>query len=269
VVATSERHPCWGAIAGAVGLLLVAVACGGPSPHDVERSLREFELADQLRKEGSTAAAVEHLRKSIELDPGNGRAHALMGLMILLRGEYVAAVEHLREGERHLVDDESVGAPRALAEARNWLGIALMQAKKYDEAVEVLRKSAMDIGNTAPHTAWGNLGIALYESEEYVEALTALEQAVSIQPRFCLGYYNMGRVHVAQENLERAEEALTRAIEADEDCTERYQPAYRLRGEVRARLGRRHDAVDDLERCVEIAPDTSDADACRRLLGAE
>lgn len=256
-------------VAAWVAALACLAACGGPSQQDVHRSMREFELADQLQKEGNTAASVEHLRKAIELDPDNGRAHALLGLIILLRGEHAAAVDHLREAERHLADDEAVGAPRALAETRNWLGIALMQTERYAEAAEVLRKSAMDISNTAPHTAWGNLGIALYENEEYAEALSALEQAVNIQPRFCLGYYNMGRVHVAQENLEQAEGALTRAIEADEDCIERYQPAYRLRGEVRARLGRRDDAVADLERCVEIAPDSSDADTCRRLLGGD
>jgi type IV pilus assembly protein PilF len=249
--------------------LVLAAACAGPSQHEIERSMREFELADQLRREGSTGAAVQHLRKAIELDSKNGRAHALLGLILLLRGDHAVSVEHLRTGEKHLAEDESVGAPRALAEARNWLGIALMQAQRYDEAVEVLRKSATDLSNTAPHTAWGNLGIALYENAEYGEALSALEQAVRMQPRFCLGYYNMGRVHVAREDLARADKALVQAIEADEDCAERYQAAYRLRGEVRARLGRNEDAVADLERCVEIAPRTADADACRRLLGGE
>jgi type IV pilus assembly protein PilF len=250
-------------------LAVVLGACAGASQQDVERSMREFELADQLRKEGSTAAAVEHLRKAIDLDPKNGRAHALLGLIVMLRGDHLTAVGHLRSGEKHLEQDESVGAPRALAETRNWLGIALMQVQRYDEAAEVLRKSATDLSNSAPHTAWGNLGIALLEKQEYAEAMEALQQAVRMQPRFCLGYYNMGRIHVAREELPAAEEALTHALEADEDCADRYQAAYRLRGEVRAHLGRHEDAVADLERCVEISPRSADAGACRRLLGAE
>lgn len=249
---------------------LVLLGCGaGPSQQEVERSMREFQLADQLAKEGNLAAAVEHLRKSLELDPRNGRAHVVLGYIKLNRGDADGAVEHLRKGVQYLAEEPAVGAPRALAEARSILGVALVQRGDYDEAIEVLRASATDLANTSPHTAWGNLGMAYYEKGEYAQAMEAFSQAVKMQPRFCQGYYNMARVHVAGERLEQAEQALTRALEADEECAERYQAAYRLRGEVRARLGNREDAVHDLERCIAIAPKSEDARACRRLLGAD
>ena len=58
------------------------------------------------------------------------------------------------------------------------------------------------------------------------------------------------------------------AIEADEACADapQLQGAWRLRGEVRARLGRRADALADLERCVALGADTEEGQRCQRLL---
>ncbi|MFW6051196.1 MAG: tetratricopeptide repeat protein [Myxococcota bacterium] len=254
--------------AAVLGAVLTACA-GGPTQQEVERSAREFRLAATLRDEGNTAAAVEHLRKALALDPDNAHAHALLGFIRMERGELELAREHLRRAEKLESSREGVGSGRTVAEVRNWLGIVLIELGRHDEAVEVLRASASDLANTAPHLAWGNLGMAYFEKKEYDQALEALEQAVRVQPRFCVGYFRMGRVHFEQGALEKADEALTRALEADDVCGERYQAAYRLRGEVRARLGRRSDAIHDFERCVELEPDTEDAAACRRLLGGD
>lgn len=231
--------------------------------------MREFQLAATLREEGNTAAAVEHLRKSLDLDPQNAHAHALMGFIHMERKDFQSAQTHLKEAVALLEGRDGVGSGRTVAEIRNWQGLALIELERYDQAVEVLRASASDLTNTAPHLAWGNLGLAYLETGEYEAALQALEQAVQVQPRFCVGYYRMGRVHFEREALPEAAEALTKALEADEMCEEGYQEAWRLRGEVRARLGQREQAVRDFERCVELAPKTEDGRACRRFLGAD
>lgn len=257
------------ALLGGVLWAIVAAGCGGgATQQEVDHSMREFQLAATLRDEGNTAAAVEHLRKSLDLYPDNANAHALLGFILMEKHDFHTAVDHLREAESLLAEDERVGSGRTVAEVRNWLGIALTELHRYDDAIEVLRESASDVTNAAPHLAWGNLGQAYFDKGEYAQALEALEQAVKLQPRFCVGYYRVGQVYFAQKKLKPAEEALTHALEADDLCAERFQAAYRLRGEVRARLGDRDAAVHDLERCVEIAPKTDDAAACRRLLRA-
>jgi hypothetical protein len=42
--------------------------------------------------------------------------------------------------------------------------------------------------------------------------------------------------------------------------------AWRLRGETRAHLGRRDEAISDFERCVELGEGTADGRACRGFL---
>jgi tetratricopeptide (TPR) repeat protein len=132
----------------------------------------------------------------------------------------------------------------------------------------VLRQSAEDELNTAPHLAWGNLGLAQLNAGEYQEAVSSTMEAVRIQPRFCVGYFTMGQALWHMQQLKDAERALVNALQADPSCAKspQLQGAWRLRGEVRARLGHRQDAVADLERCVELDPYSNDGRMCQTLL---
>ncbi len=257
----------WWVIVHVAALCLgLAVACGsGPSEAAIERSRRQFQLAEALRSEGNVAAAIEHLLEALKLDPENWRARILLGYVFMERGDFQTAEEHLRAGIAVLVRLQGpTGA--ATAEARNVLGVLLVHQGRLEEAIEVLRASARDVLNRSPHLAWGNLGLAYLEQGDLDAAERALRQAVRMQPRFCVGYFRLGRLREAQRRLEEAEEAFTRALEADPSCMERYQEAWRRRGEARARLGRREEALQDLERCVEIAPRSEHGKACSRLM---
>jgi tetratricopeptide (TPR) repeat protein len=233
---------------------------------DAERSFREFQLAASLRDEGQTASAIEHLREAIELDASNAEAHLLLGFIQMERSDYTSAQTHLKTGIGLLEKQKRGGS--TLAEARNIYGLCLIELGRYEDAVEVLRQSATDELNTAPHLAWGNLGLAQLRMGEYQEAVKSTMEAIRIQPRFCVGYYTLGQALWELQRLEDAERALVSAIEADETCTAdpRLQGAWRLRGEVRARLGHRRDAIADLERCVELDPYSNDGRMCQALL---
>ena len=103
-------------------------------------------------------------------------------------------------------------------------------------------------------------------AEEDQAALEALQQAVRMQPRFCVGYFRMGQVYFEQGEFAQADEALTQSLNADPSCAERYQEAYALRGEVRARLGRREEAMSDFERCVELGATSTAGRSCQNFL---
>ncbi len=260
----SVRSPRSGWIG--VFLALVTAGCGGTNAEEMERSMTEFQLAATMRQEGNLPGALEHLQKSLELDADNGNAHVLLGYIYLERGDAVTAERHLRDGISILEGQPDMAA--SLSEARNMLGVALITREHYDEAIGVLTQSASDLLNHAPWYAWGNLGLAYFQKGDYPQAVEALQQAVRVQPRFCVGYYRLGQTWFAMERFDAAEEALTQALEADERCSEVYQSAWKLRGEVRARLGKRDEAVADFERCIELGERTEDGRACQRLLSA-
>lgn len=236
------------------------------STPDTERSVREFQLAASLRDEGQTASAIEHLRQSLELDPDNAEAHLLLGFIQMERGDYASAQPHL-ERSILLLEGQSRGGS-TLAEARNIYGVCLIELKRYEDAISVLRASAADELNTAPHLAWGNLGLAQFGLGQYQETIESTMEAVRIQPRFCVGYFTMGRALTRMELWREAENALSQALGADPSCKDslQLQGAWRLRGEVRAHLGHHQDAVADLERCVEISPYSNDGRMCQAML---
>ncbi len=251
-------------------LALLAVGCATTSSTgtpDGERSYREFQLAASLRDEGQTAAAIEHLRKALELDPNNAEAHLLLGFIQMERRDYENAERELSTSIKLLQKQKREGS--ILAEARNIYGLCLIELGRYEDAVETLRESASDELNAAPHLAWGNLALAQFHLGEYQEAVKSTMEAVRIQPRFCVGYYTMGRALWQLQQFREAERALVSALEADPACgdSRELQGAWRLRGEVRARLGHRQDAIDDLERCVELDPYSNDGRMCQSLLG--
>lgn len=250
-------------------LALLAGGCATTSQAgtpDGERSYREFQLAASLRDEGQVASAIDHLRKALDLDPDNAEAHLLLGFIQMERRDYQNAEQHLSNSIKLLEKQKRDGS--ILAEARNIYGLCLIELGRYDDAIVVLRESATDELNTAPHLAWGNLALAQFQLGEYQETVKSTMEAVRIQPRFCVGYFTMGRALWRMQQLKDAERALVSALEADPACGQarELQGAWRLRGEVRARLGHRQDAIDDLERCVEIDPYSNDGRMCQALL---
>lgn len=255
------------------GMLLLLLVFGfgcvpGPSGEDLVRSQREFQLAAAMHQEQNIPGAIQHLRQSLELDSENPEAHLLMSLIQYHRHDLELAEQHARQGRDLLVEQQREGA--TLAEARNVLGVILTERGQYPEAIENFEASARDAMNTQPHLAWGNLGWAYLEQGQPQAAIEPLLTAVRHQPLFCTGFHRLGTAYFELEQFEAAEEALVHALEADASCGEDgvHQGAWRLRGEVRARLGHRDDAIHDLERCVALGPRSADGQACQRLLDA-
>ncbi len=257
--------------------LLVAFlwACGGrgASPEDADRSMKQYELAIGLQGEGNAPGAFQALFKALELDPENAKAHLLLGSMFLVSRDDnpatydVKAEHHFREALRIQASDEALPEPNIRPGAHNALGVLFIHQKRYKDAVVELEQAVSDLLNRDAYLAWGNLGWAHLEVKNYPKAIDALSRAVRLQPRFCVGYYRLGDAQLKSEQAEKAEQALTRAIEADDRC-KGFQDAWHLRGEARMKLGLREDARADFERCVELDANTDAGRSCSRYLEA-
>ncbi len=250
----------------------------------MRRSVAEYDLGAGLLQEQNVAGAFQHLQEAVRLDPDHADAHLLLGNLFLFRQDFERSEHHFQEALRANEALGRSGRPALSSEANNSLGVLYVHWQRYDDAVRVLREATGDLMNHRPYFAWGNLGWAYYEQHDYAQALPALQQSVQINPSFCNGWFRIGQVHFAQgqgaaqgqgqgvaedaarESFERAEDALTRALEIEDESCQRLQDAWRLRGETRARLGRRDDAVADFERCVELESDTDAGRSCAAML---
>jgi type IV pilus assembly protein PilF len=241
--------------------------CGAASAENTLRAQKEYELSVGLLGEHNVPAAFEHLFKAIELDPKNPEPHQLLGNLYMLRGDLEKAEQELLVARELGAKNPSYGPP-FVTEVENSLGVVLVHQKRIDEAIALLRATASNILNRTPYLAWGNLGWAYTEKQQYKEAVEALLQSVRHQPRFCLGYYRLGKAYLAMRDFERAEVALTHGLEVPDEGCKALQDAWHLRGETRAKLGRRAEAIGDFERCVELSGDSVAGRACQGYLEA-
>lgn len=231
--------------------------------------MRQVELAASLREEGNVPSALEHLRTALDHDPENVEAYLLLGYIEASRGDYANAEAHTRKGVDFMVRQQRGGA--RLAEARNLLGGILMNLGRSDEAIALLRESAVDAYNQTPYLAWYNLALAQSASGLRDSAIESLTEAIRLRPTFCDAYYGLGQLLATDRNrLAEAETALSSAVTAEPTCgtSRALQGAWRLRGEVRTTLGRGSDATADFERCIELGPDTEEGRRCQAVLSA-
>lgn len=250
-----------------VSLCFVLSHCGGQkgAAEDTERSMREVQLAASLREEGSLPGALQHIKLALELDPNNAKAHLLLGYIQFERQSLPVARKHVHKAISIL--DETPDRERSTAaEARNLMGLVLFHQHDARAAIRWFSMAAEDPFNVTPYFAYGNLGMAHAAAGNLDEALRALQKAVDIQPKFCLGFFRMGEIHVRMNAWAEADEALSEALLADPRCEQFFQEAWAARGTVRARLGRHEDAVADLERCVELGKQTEAGRKCKKLL---
>jgi Tfp pilus assembly protein PilF len=255
--------------------VLASLACGGSnaSYEDSERSMRQYELAVGLRGEGNVPGALQTLYKALEMDPDNARAHLLLANMFLLDRQdnlalYDEKAEHHFEEVLRIQESEAKKPEQSLvAEARNGVGVLRIHQGRYQEAADELLQAVADIFNREAYMAWGNLGWAYYHLASYEKAAESLVRSVKLHPRFCVGYFRLGQTYLKMRQFEKAEQALTSAISADERCAA-FQDAFHLRGEARMNLGTREDARADFERCVEIEANNDTGKSCSRYLEA-
>jgi tetratricopeptide (TPR) repeat protein len=246
----------------------------GVSSDDVDRSMKQYELAVGLQQEGNKPGAFKTLHKAIDLNPYNARAHLLLGKLFLLNRDDNPA-EFDRKAEEHLRtvleiqsgDHKADEYASSVAEAHNDLGVLLIHQGQFRKAVPEFEAAISDLYNREAHMAWGNLGWSYLELRDYPKAIDALSRAVKLRRDFCVGHWRLGEAYVGTKDFDKAEAEYTAAIESDKRC-ESFQHAWHGRGMARMSLGNREDARGDFERCVELGAKTEEGAACSRNLEA-
>lgn len=248
----------------------LAAACASTTPAGVaapeQRSIAEYDLAREAWQNGRLREALAHVDQAISLDEANADAAYLGGVVMLAfcsvderstDCRYPDAEKYLRRALKVAPD---------MREAKNALGVVLVQQKKYPEAIELLKLLANDIQYASPENAWGNLGWAYLLSGRVDDAVDALRRSTAAQPMFCVGHYRLGLAYEKKGEAELASEAFSRALDVQHPQCQRLQDAYEARARVLEKLGRAAEAKVDFERCRDLAKTTPAGRRCSERL---
>ncbi|MBU7586053.1 MAG: tetratricopeptide repeat protein [Nostoc sp. TH1S01] len=129
------------------------------------------------------------------------------------------------------------------------LGRLLDSADEYEDAITFYDK-ALSI-QPDYHFAWNNRGNALRNLGRNEDALASYDKALSIQPDYHQAWYNRGN---ALRNLGRNEDALAsydKALSIQPD----YHQAWYNRGNALFNLGRNEDALASYDKALSFQPD--------------
>jgi tetratricopeptide (TPR) repeat protein len=146
-----------------------------------------------------------------------------------------------------------VEIPPQTARDLNNKGLALLQAERYEEAIENFSRAIALIPDSV--LVYVNRADAYVQSGQIANGLQDYQQALEIDPNFAPAYLNRGTAFV---NLDRYDEAfsdLTRAVELDPTNAR----AYAARGAVFYRTGQYDRALADLTRSLTLDPSDSRA----------
>jgi tetratricopeptide (TPR) repeat protein len=246
-----------GKLFGAFALLSAVFAGQGckhiPTNKELESSRIHYDLGVQATQTSPQQAMME-FEKSLELDSEFPEALNAKGLLL-----HVIFKKH---------DDAQVALKRAIelkprfSEAKTNLGNLYMDLKRYDDAIALYQEALGDILYPTPYIAEGNLGWAKYKKGKTDEAIIHIKTAITVNPRFCLGYRNLGTIY---DETNQTADACKQFGKYRENCGD-IADAHLQEGVCLAKLGQVEQARAALETCVTKAlPDQPIKEDCQSL----
>jgi tetratricopeptide (TPR) repeat protein len=213
--------------------------------HPFER-MESMEKAAAAFRDGSVAAAIQHLDVAIELDPSRAEPHRMLGSVYAADRRDDDAVAELERTLRLAPTDE-----------RTHLALAgvLIDAQRYLEAERALRRTIETLPTSGrAHYALGRL----YQRQGlYDQALQELNRAVTYRPLIGLNgiYQSIGALNTARQNFDAAMNAYEARVELQPNDADAHQDL----GDTYARLGRRAEALAEFAMVSTLATGRTDA----------
>ncbi|TPQ38398.1 acetylglucosamine transferase [Bradyrhizobium guangdongense] len=148
-------------------------------------------------------------------------------------------------------------------DALHLLGVCLSDAKRLDEAEQLLR-AALTV-NPRSANVHCDLGTVLFELKRYEDARVCQERAVALDPKFPMALTNLGNTVMHLGLAKDAIELHDRAIRLKPD----YADAYCNRGMAELRLAQHEKAAQSFERALSLQPRHLEAIAGRGIANLE
>ena len=214
-------------------------------PHDADI---QYNIGDAFLGLGQPDNAVGYLLQAIRLRHDFRLAHYDLGLAYFELKKYREAEDAcqatLRDDPEMAFQKSNVGLG-----ATGNLGIALLEQKKMEEAEACFRHNLKLLAPT-----YFNLGLTLFKTKRYPEALTNFQRALELEPDDPEYHNLMGQTYDQMGLPDEAEKSLRRAIELNAH----YAIGYYDLGVILAKQeGRAREALKAFKQALKNDPDIS------------
>ena len=167
------------------------------------------KAADKAVEAGSPETAMDHLQKSLLIDPNRVETVCQMAFALSSFDRYAEAIE---------MADKAVSMRSHHAHAHDVRGLALLGSDKINDSVASFQKALeIDPNFVSAHT---NLGTAFLARGDHREALGHLDRALQLEPDNAMACNNLGLVLADMAKFAEAEAVLRRAVVTAPDFAE-------------------------------------------------
>jgi tetratricopeptide (TPR) repeat protein len=145
--------------------------------------------------------------------------------------------------------------------AHNNLGAAYLNEGRWDDAISVYQELVGKIRYATPGHGHNNLGWAWFKKGDHTKAEGSFRLALTLNPRLCQAYNNLGQTLFEQNKLEQSEKYLLRGIRR---CKQYAEPHYHL-GKIHLAARKRKEALSAFSTCVKLSGDSQLGERCRAM----
>lgn len=240
---------------GCIGMAvcILFAACGPTLEERKKRAETQYEIGVAELNNGNLTEAFDALQSAKNIYDNDPRFYNGLGLIYLQQRQYDEAVNAFTAALQ--IDGN-------FTEARNNLGTTYAQMHKWDEAIVHFRETINDPFYRTPELAYYNLGLALMEKGELIEAVKELHMAVQLRPDFSRALDKYG---VALFRLNRVQEAVKQFQKAFDVDPTYVEPHLNL-GLAYMKQGNKDGAIKEFKFVIENSKDETLVDSARRYL---
>jgi type IV pilus assembly protein PilF len=234
--------------------LIVGITGCGPSLEERQKEAdTRYKLGIAELNQGNLKKALQALEEAQKITPNDPKIYNARGLIYFQQEQYQNAIAQF---EKALRFDPN------FTEAHNNLGTTYAQMQKWDEAIAEFRIALNDPFYRTPELAHYNLGLALMEKGELIEAVKQLHSAVQIRPNFSRALDKYGVALFRLNRIQEAVKQFKKAIEADPQ----YIDPYLDLGLAYMKQGKREEAIAQFKVVLDRSQNEDLITSARRYL---
>ncbi len=184
-------------------VLVLSVSCASNSLRTRKQGQAKLRLGVSYLQQGKNSLALNEFFKGEKLFPDDPEMKNAIGLTYMRMRNYEKAEKYPKE---------AVALKKDFSEAYNNLGLLYSTMGRSEEAIKNYKKALENVLYSTPERAYNNLGIEYEKKGEIGMAKKAYIRAMNISPTFPLPSFNLGRVLLAEGNLDGAINQFRKAI---------------------------------------------------------